>query len=344
LFVEMRGLLPVNKRYGGRIVPREKVLLVGAGPAAQVAARKLPLRPGGVSLVGLLSDDPESDPRGGPPLTHLGTPNDFERVCGSHRVDRVVLAAPTLDGAQLGELIRQAADADVKVSVLPWVIDPNGALGETDRVAVIGVEAEPPRRLPWLIKRTLDVVVAALALVTLLPLLLLVALAIKLDSPGPVLFRQERVGRYGRRFRFYKLRTMVRDAEARIDELRASSAHPAWLLLEKDPRVTRVGRFLRQTSIDELPQLFNVLLGQMSLVGPRPLPPYEDVHVTGWGRRRLDFPPGITGLWQVLGRVSISFEEMIKLDYLYVSNWTLRGDLVLLLRTVRAVLTRRGAN
>jgi lipopolysaccharide/colanic/teichoic acid biosynthesis glycosyltransferase len=137
---------------------------------------------------------------------------------------------------------------------------------------------------------------------------------------------------------------MVRDAEARVDELRAESAHHAWLLLERDPRITRVGRLLRRTSVDELPQLWNVLRGDMSLVGPRPLPAYEDAHVTGWQRRRLDFPPGITGIWQVLGRVSIPFEEMLKLDYLYVTNWTLRGDVMILLRTVSAVLSRRGAN
>jgi exopolysaccharide biosynthesis polyprenyl glycosylphosphotransferase len=341
----MRTLLTMNRRYVGRVLPRENVLLVGAGVAAQVAARRLPVRPGGVSLVGLLSDDPDSELRGRPRLARLGTPADFERVCDSHRVDRVVLAAPSLDGAQLGELIRHAADADVKVSVLPWVIDPAAAdPRDAESVAVVGVEPRPPRRLSWLVKRTLDVLIAGIALVVLLPLLIIAAVAIKLDSPGPVFFQQERIGRYGRRFRVYKLRTMVREAEARVEELRAASAHPAWLLLEHDPRVTRVGRVLRESSIDELPQLLNVLRGQMSLVGPRPLPPYEDVHVTGWGRRRLDFPPGLTGLWQVLGRVSIPFEEMIKLDYLYVTNWTLRGDLVLLVRTFRAVLTRRGAN
>ena len=206
-------------------------------------------------------------------------------------------------------------------------------------------EVSEPSRPLWLFKRTLDVLLSALALVVVLPVLVIAAVAIKLESPGgPAFFAHERVGRHGRRFRLLKLRTMVPDAEARVAELRAVSAHPAWLLLEKDPRVTRVGRLLRQLSVDELPQLVNVLRGEMSLVGPRPLPEYEHRHVPAWGYRRLEFPPGITGLWQVLGRTAIPFDEMIHLDYLYVANWTLRADFLILLRTVAAVLSRRGAN
>ena len=164
------------------------------------------------------------------------------------------------------------------------------------------------------------------------------ALAVRLDSRGPVLFRQERVGRGSRHFRVLKFRTMVADAEAQRAALLAQSADPGWLLLEHDPRVTRVGRFLRRTSIDELPQLLNVLRGQMSLVGPRPLIVSEDSQIGGWARGRLDLTPGITGLWQVLGRTSIPFEEMVKLDYLYVTNWSLWADIRLILRTLPAVL------
>jgi lipopolysaccharide/colanic/teichoic acid biosynthesis glycosyltransferase len=137
---------------------------------------------------------------------------------------------------------------------------------------------------------------------------------------------------------------MVTDAEAQVESLRARSAHSAWLMLDHDPRVTRVGRFLRKASVDELPQLWNVLRGEMSLVGPRPMPLDTDAQINGWGRRRLDLTPGITGLWQVLGRTTIPFDEMIKLDYLYVTNWSLWGDVKLLLRTVFVVMNRRGAN
>jgi lipopolysaccharide/colanic/teichoic acid biosynthesis glycosyltransferase len=142
----------------------------------------------------------------------------------------------------------------------------------------------------------------------------------------------------------YKFRTMIADAEAKGRELSAKSAHPVWLLLDHDPRVTRVGRLLRHASFDELPQLWNVIRGDMSLVGPRPMPLSVDEHISGWGRRRLDLTPGITGLWQVLGRTNIPFEEMVKLDYLYVTNWSLWQDIRLLIHTLPAVLRRRGVN
>src|SRR5262249_50241790 len=151
-------------------------------------------------------------------------------------------------------------------------------------------------------------------LVLTLPLTILAGLAIKLTSRGPIFYSQERIGRGGRRFRMHKFRTMVQDAELREGELVKRSQHPVWLLLDNDPRITRVGRLLRHTSIDELPQLLNVLRGDMSIVGPRPMPPHVDEHISGWGRRRLDLTPGITGLWQVLGRTHIPFEEMVKLD------------------------------
>jgi lipopolysaccharide/colanic/teichoic acid biosynthesis glycosyltransferase len=190
----------------------------------------------------------------------------------------------------------------------------------------------------------MDIVGAAVALVLTAPLMLLAAIAVKLTSRGPVFFRQRRVGRSGRTFTLYKFRTMVRDAESRTEELMAASEDPHWLKLEHDPRITRVGRLLRLLSIDELPQLWSVLTGKMSLVGPRPLTPADHEQVEGWARIRLDLAPGITGLWQVLGRTSIPFEEMIKLDYVYVTNWSLWTDMRLLIKTVPAVLGRRGAN
>jgi lipopolysaccharide/colanic/teichoic acid biosynthesis glycosyltransferase len=168
--------------------------------------------------------------------------------------------------------------------------------------------------------------------------------AIKLDSRGPVFFHQERIGRGGNRFWLLKLRTMEVEAEALRAELFAQSKDSSWLHLDHDPRITRVGRLLRMASLDELPQLWNVLKGDMSLVGPRPLVAEEDRMVDDWARGRLDLTPGITGLWQVLGRTSIPFEEMVKLDYLYVTNWSLWGDVRLILRTLPVVLRRSGAN
>jgi lipopolysaccharide/colanic/teichoic acid biosynthesis glycosyltransferase len=193
-------------------------------------------------------------------------------------------------------------------------------------------------------KRAIDLTGALLALVLLGWLMLLIALVIRLDSPGPALFRQSRIGRDGRRFHLVKFRTMVLGAEAMGEELRASSQDPHWLLLADDPRVTRLGFFLRRTSLDELPELWNVLRGQMSLVGPRPLSEEDHAWVPSWGQIRFDVPPGVTGLWQVEGRTQISFEDMVRLDCRYVRTWSLWGDLVLLARTIPAVFTARGAN
>ncbi len=174
--------------------------------------------------------------------------------------------------------------------------------------------------------------------------MLILALVVRTTSPGPALFRQRRIGRHGHAFTLLKFRTMYLDAEDQAEGLRALSKDPDWLNLEHDPRVTPVGRFLRRVSLDELPQLWNVVRGDMSIVGPRPLIESEDQRVERWGRRRLELTPGITGLWQVLGRTNIPFEEMVKLDYLYVANWTVWGDVRLILRTLPVLLSRRGAN
>jgi lipopolysaccharide/colanic/teichoic acid biosynthesis glycosyltransferase len=199
-------------------------------------------------------------------------------------------------------------------------------------------------RVARVAKRALDVTVSVVVLLILGWAMLLIALAIRVDSGGPVFFRQVRVGRGERRFHLVKFRTMVPGAEAMAEALRDHSQDPHWLLLSNDPRVTRVGRILRRTSLDELPGLWNVLRGHMSLVGPRPLSEGDCACVPGWGQARFDVPAGVTGLWQVEGRTRIGFEDMIRLDCRYVRTWSLWSDLVLLARTVPAVLTARGAN
>jgi lipopolysaccharide/colanic/teichoic acid biosynthesis glycosyltransferase len=193
-------------------------------------------------------------------------------------------------------------------------------------------------------KRALDVIVSLTGLILLAPLLLVLALAVWASSPGTPLFRQRRVGRGGTEFLMWKFRTMVADAERRRSELVARSRDRGWLMLDRDPRVTGVGRFLRRTSLDELPQLLNVLRGDMSLVGPRPLPVVEHALLPDWSGPRLSVRPGITGLWQVAGRTLVPFEEMLRLDCRYVSELSWRSDLEILVRTVPSVLLGKGAN
>lgn len=263
------------------------------------------------------------------------------------RVGRVVIANSELEQHRLVEVIRVCKTLSVKVSALPvgfTVVGSSIEIEDVRGLTLFGISPPVLSRSSRLAKRGLDVTGAALGLLLSTPLLLALALLVRLDSRGPAFFRQKRIGQDGRRFELVKLRTMVADAESRREDLLEFSKDPGWLHLEHDPRVTRVGRFLRHTSLDELPQLWNVLKGDMSLVGPRPLVPEEDEMVQEWARGRLDLTPGLTGLWQVLGRTSIPFEEMVKLDYLYVTNWSLWGDVRLILRTLPVLLSRRGAN
>ncbi len=193
------------------------------------------------------------------------------------------------------------------------------------------------------LKRGFDLLGASLGLLAVSPLMIAIAIAIKLDSRGPVFFRQLRVGRHGQRFHMLKFRTMVPDAEALKDGLRdRNEAMDGLFKIAEDPRVTRVGRLLRRSALDELPQLLNIARGEMSLVGPRPLVLDEDQRVEGWHRRRLELMPGMTGPWQILGPSRVPLREMVAIDYLYVANWSLWTDVKILLRTVPHVLGRRG--
>jgi lipopolysaccharide/colanic/teichoic acid biosynthesis glycosyltransferase len=198
-----------------------------------------------------------------------------------------------------------------------------------------------------LIKRMMDLLLAVPAVIVLAPVFVVVGIAIKLDSRGPVFFRQARMGARDRVFQIWKFRTMSADADERKHEFAHLNKHlrnggdPRMFKIDADPRVTRLGSVLRKYAIDELPQLFNVISGDMSLVGPRPLILEEDCHVAHWGRRRLDLKPGITGVWQVAGRTEIPFEEMVRMDYLYATGWSLWTDIRLVARTVPTVV--RGA-
>jgi lipopolysaccharide/colanic/teichoic acid biosynthesis glycosyltransferase len=233
----------------------------------------------------------------------------------------------------------------VKVSLLPRLLEVMGwsvALDEVEGIPLLGVRGYGLTKSSRFLKRLLDVCGSLTALLVLAPLLAGIALAVKLSSRGPVLFRQRRVGLGGRTFDLLKFRTMYDGADERKSELRDLNEADGLFKIAEDPRITPLGRLLRRCSLDEAPQLWNVLRGEMSLVGPRPLVVEEDNLIQGWLRRRLDVTPGMTGIWQVLGSARIPLHEMVKLDYLYRANWSLWLDLKILLRTVPFVLLRRG--
>ena len=237
----------------------------------------------------------------------------------------------------------------MQIDIVPRYFEVFGGAAEVhtlEGIPLVGLRPTRLSRSSRILKRAFDLTAATLGLLFLAPLFAGVALCITLESRGPIFFRQVRRGASGTTFRIYKFRTMVAEAEEKKADVAHLNMHrerdPRMTKIPNDPRITRIGRFLRRSSIDELPQLINVIKGEMSIVGPRPLILEEDAFVLEWARKRLDIKPGITGLWQVLGRSDIPFDEMTKLDYVYVTNWSLREDIRLILLTVPALL-RSGA-
>jgi len=338
----------LTRAAGLRVISPERVLLIGTGHTSGTLIEKMRARSSlRLEPIGMVSRDQSAEPLVGLPRLGCLDQVHLPSVLVQHRVTRVVVADAEVEDERLLQVLRDCKTVGTKVSLLPATFSALGPAVEIDDVqgvTVLGINPPVLSRTSRWAKRGLDVLGATIALILLAPVLAVLMLLVRLDSRGPALFRQERIGQGGRRFMLLKLRTMEHDAERHRAELVAHSKDPGWLHLEHDPRITRLGRFLRSTSLDELPQLWNVLRGEMSLVGPRPLIPEEDSMVDDWARGRLDLTPGITGLWQVLGRTSIPFEEMVKLDYLYVTNWSLWGDVRLILRTLPVVLRGSGAN
>jgi len=259
---------------------------------------------------------------------------------GAHRL---IIGPHGLSNAATFELLEAARAAGTRVSLLPDMLEVVGSSVDFDDlygVTLLGVRHTTLSRSSQRLKRAFDFAGAALVLVATAPVMAAIAVAIRRDSPGPVLFRQWRIGREGEPFTIFKFRTMVDGAETLKDSLRNLNEAEGLFKIQHDPRITRVGRWLRRSSLDELPQIFNVLLGQMSLVGPRPLVGDEDGRILGVRRGRLRLTPGMTGQWQISGGARVPLEDMVKLDHLYVSNWTLWGDLKILLRTVPYMLAR----
>ena len=326
-------------------------IIIGAGSVGQLVGRKLLQHPEyGINPVGFVDDRPEQHPRQGR-LPVLGDTTELPELVRRFDVERVIVAFNSGPYESTLSAVRGLAEQGVQVDIVPRLYEVVGAGTTVHAVEGLPLLSIPPPGLSWskrALKRILDLVVSSAALLFLAPLFAVVALLIRLDSPGPAFFRQPRIGEHGRPFRIWKFRTMSADADERKGEYAHLNVHegpngdPRMFKIPDDPRVTRVGRFLRRYSVDELPQLINVMLGEMSLVGPRPLIPDEHRYVTDWAERRLALRPGMTGLWQVLGRNGIPFEEMVRLDYVYVNTWSLWSDLRLMARTVPALFGANG--
>jgi len=336
-----------------QITYQQNAVIVGAGDVGQLVAHKLLQHPEyGVNIVGFVDAEPKERREDLEHLTLLGSPERLPAIVRVFDVERVIVAFSSETYLDTLDLIRSMKDLDVQVDIVPRLFDivgPRVSIHTVEGLPLLGL---PPAHLPrssrWL-KRIIDFAVAIVSLIVFAPAFAVIAVLIKLGSPGPVFFRQVRRGTDESTFRIYKFRTMSVDADARKSEYihlnkhAANGGDPRMFKIPDDPRITRVGRFLRRHSLDELPQLINVAKGEMSLVGPRPLILEEDQFIHEWARRRLKLKPGITGPWQVLGRSEIPFEEMVKLDYLYVTNWTGLNDLKLLLQTLPALARSRGA-
>ena len=323
---------------------KRRALLVGAGEDLTRLHASLGRGRGGIEydFVGAIAPSQH-----GVGLPVLGDVEQLAAVLASHDVDELILTDSTLAQEQLLRLSDDAHRVGAKVRVAAGTAELL-----TQRAQYVpgqGVplfELRPPAfaGTDWILKRGFDIAVSAFVVVAGLPLWALIALAIKVSSPGPVFYRDRRIGLGEREFAMLKFRTMVADASERQRELeQANEVGGALFKIRDDPRVTRVGRALRRFSLDEIPQVLNVLRGEMSLVGPRPLPVRDYSLLEDWHRRRYNVLPGMTGLWQISGRSSLTFDDLVRLDFYYLENWSVWLDITILAKTVPAVLSRRGA-
>ncbi|HXD30880.1 MAG TPA: sugar transferase [Pyrinomonadaceae bacterium] len=346
-----RALLRLNLRrlrYRGHNL--KKLIIVGTGSRAEWFAKQVLNRADyGYRLVGYVDSKTRFNNNGLSAVPWLGDVPDLARIISSEIIDEVFIALPIKSQySQIESAINLLEEQGIMVHLAsdnfphrlarsrPW---------EFEGTPLLSLHSAPPVSWRTEIKRLMDVLGAAILLVLLMPLLVVVAIAIKVTSEGPILFVQERVGLNKRRFRMLKFRTMNRNAESQMKEIEhLNEKSGAIFKIKNDPRITTVGRWLRKTSIDELPQLINVLLGDMSIVGPRPLT-VRDANLIeeAWQKRRFSVKPGLTCLWQVSGRSNLSFEQWMKLDLEYIDSWSLVLDWSILLRTIPAILTARGA-
>lgn len=322
------------------LAPAKRILVVGANRVGEQVATELAGHKH--EVVGYVDNGSDLERLSDFPL--LGAISQLEQLVHTLAVDEVVVALPAGRREQVSRIIARGFHRHVTVKVLPGLHE---LLPQRFEVHDVGgrsyIGFTPVAPVSW-VKRVADLALTTLALVALSPVLLAVIVAIKLDSAGPIFYRQLRVGKDGQHFLMLKFRSMCVDADQKLEALRSKNEATGPLFkMREDPRVTRVGRFIRRWSLDELPQLFNVIRGEMSLVGPRPPLPAEVEQYEDWQHGRLRAVPGLTGLWQVSGRSEVPFHDMVRLDLHYIRNWSLGLDFEIMLRTIPAVFTNRGA-
>jgi exopolysaccharide biosynthesis polyprenyl glycosylphosphotransferase len=325
-----------------------KVVIVGAGESGRTVMRTIVARPElGYECLGFVDDNPEKGQVDIGRFRALGPIDNLARIIQDEAVDEVIITLPWMYHRKIMGIVRECEQRHVSAQIVPDLFQMSLSQVSVDDIGgipLIGVRDVRFEGASLFAKRTLDIVGAAVILVAIAPLLAVIAAAIRIDSAGPVIFRQTRVGRHGRLFEMLKFRSMRVGAEEELRDLQAlNEADGPLFKIRDDPRLTSVGRLLRHTSLDELPQLWNVLRAEMSLVGPRPPIPSEVATYEQWHRKRLDGRPGMTGLWQISGRSMIPFEEMVLLDIYYIENWSIWLDFKILVRTIPKVLYGAGA-
>ncbi|MBN1314141.1 MAG: sugar transferase [Anaerolineales bacterium] len=325
-----------------------RTIIVGAGEVGMAVMRTLVARPDmGYKLVGYVESGPNQMGVMIGRFHRLGGLDNLAATLAEHNADEVIITLPSDHNYMIQRVIRQCHQAGVRARIVPDFFQMSLSQVDIDYLAgipLIGVREPYLGRGPRLVKRVIDVVFSLAALIVSSPVLLIVGLAIRLDSEGPVFFQQERLGEKERSFKCVKFRSMREGAEAEQEALRdLNEADGPLFKIKDDPRLTRVGRFIRRTSLDEFPQFINVLRGEMSLVGPRPPVPSEVVSYKSWQRKRLAVKPGLSGLWQVSGRSDLTFDEMCLLDIYYIENWSLWLDVRIILRTIPQFFFGRGA-
>lgn len=324
-----------------------RLLIVGAGQIGRRVCEQLQGNPHlGFRILGLTDDDPQKTGEEFSGVKVIGDHRLVEKLAKEAQVDEILITIPS-ERELIKQLIGQNRRYNVQIRIVPEMSDlvTGGVeVGQMGMVPYMRIVKTPMQGWSLLVKRLIDIVGATVGLMCLSPLFLVLSIAIKLDSKGPLIFAQKRVGKNGRSFDFYKFRSMVVNAEELKEKLaKVNEADGPVFKIKDDPRVTKVGRFIRKYSIDELPQLYNVLIGDMSLVGPRPPLPREVEQYGDWEWRRLEVTPGLTCIWQVSGRSNISFDKWMELDIYYIENWSLWLDLKILLETIPAVFRGSGA-